>query len=159
MTATNHIQENLSKTILLGLGGSVLNSGGYRIRQGHTLGHFNVRTGCKYWITEVIDLDSIVLERFYCIQSPLYHVCLGEHSQLFTCQRSLGEDDFISFICLILDSFNHGITMGACILECHMFGNWFQPLEVHGQAGQKKNTQIAQNLNTPPILWSGRISS
>ena len=39
----------------------------YWIRQGHTLGHFNVGTGCKYWITKVIELDNIVLERFYCV--------------------------------------------------------------------------------------------
>ena len=24
------------------------------------LGHFNVETGCKYWIMEVIELDNIV---------------------------------------------------------------------------------------------------
>ena len=40
---------------------------GYWIRQGHTLGHFNVGTGCKYWITEVIELDGIISDKFYCI--------------------------------------------------------------------------------------------
>ena len=39
--------------------------GWYWIRQGHTLGHFNVGTGCRYWITEVIELDDIVVDMFY----------------------------------------------------------------------------------------------
>ena len=47
--------------------GLVLNERDYWIRQGHALGHFNLGTGCRYWITEVIELDSSVLDRFYCI--------------------------------------------------------------------------------------------
>ena len=50
----------------VGTEGSVLNYMGYWIREGQTLGHFNVGTGCKYWITEVIDLESIVLDMIYC---------------------------------------------------------------------------------------------
>ena len=29
----------------------------------------NVGAGCRYWITEVIELDNIVLDRFYCINT------------------------------------------------------------------------------------------
>ena len=30
----------------------------------------DVGTGCKYWITEVIELDNIVLDKFYCSMGP-----------------------------------------------------------------------------------------
>ena len=76
----------MSKTTLLGPGGQ------YWIRHGHTLGHFNVGTGCKYWITEVIELDSIVLDMFYCTWSisivattpPLHHYFKGSGGTTIT---------------------------------------------------------------------------
>ena len=61
--------------------GSVLNYRGHWIRHGHTMGHFNVGSGCRYWITEVIELGSIVFDMFYCkyLLSENVHVAWTAH--------------------------------------------------------------------------------
>ena len=57
--------------------GSILNWRGYWIRQGHTTDHFNIGTRCIYWIMEVIELDNIVLDMFYC--SKVLYMVLSYH--------------------------------------------------------------------------------